>query len=78
MFFFTTAGSAEWNSHDAAAAPEHDAGVGELLLHVLALVGRERRLDAVLVRGAALDGGDADLLADLQEGGQSPSPLGTL
>jgi len=50
----------------AAAAPEHHAGVGELLLHVGALFGGQRWFDAVLVRRAALHGRDADLFADAE------------
>jgi hypothetical protein len=56
----------------AAAPPEHDARVRELLLHLFALVGAEARFDTVLVRGAALDGRDPDLFAHLQNGGQVP------
>ena len=52
MFFWTTAGSGDWNSQVAAAAPDVDAGVGELLADLLALLLAQRRLDAVLVARA--------------------------
>src|SRR5262249_28727164 len=46
------------------AAPEGDAGVGEALLHVLALFSGQAWLDPVLVRRATLDCGQPDRLAD--------------
>src|SRR5262249_38983078 len=55
-----------------AAAPDVDAGVGEALADLLALVAAQRRLDAVLVGGAQLDGGKADALAHLEDGGHVP------
>jgi len=55
-----------------AAAPDLDAGVGEALAHFTAGVTAQAWLDAVLVRGAQLNAGDADRAADAQHGRHVP------
>jgi hypothetical protein len=48
------------------------AGIREALADLLALVLAQRWLNAVLVSGAQLDGGEAGALAGLQHGWQVP------
>ena len=52
---------------DAAAAPDFDAGILEAATHVAALIGRQRRFDAVAMRGAQFDGAKPDGAANAQE-----------
>jgi hypothetical protein len=55
-----------------AAAPDFDAGVGKLLADFFTLRQRQTRLDAMLVGGAQLDGGQTHGAANLQHRRQVP------
>src|SRR5262249_17417742 len=57
---------------DGAATPAIDARVGEAFADLLALRLAHGRLGGVLVRGAQLDGGQADVAANLEDGRQVP------
>ena len=72
MFFFTTAGSAEWNSQTLPQPQNTTPASANCFFTSFRSIGRQRRLDLVRVRGAALDRRDADLLAHLQERRQVP------
>src|SRR5437879_11715716 len=57
---------------NGAAAPNADAGLSTFPLHIRALLGRQRRLDAVRMRRAELDGRDLGGAASLQQCRQIP------
>ena len=72
MFFCNTAGSGEWYSQALPQAYERDAAVGELAGDFFRSVGREARLDAMLMAAAQLDALEARQPKVLDDRGQIP------